>query len=105
MVAVAAAEPHVYARLRCVVRGGMADAELRARLLIHYFDPTCSNAPVELPSAVLRTNGAGDGTVDLVLRVEDVPAAVRGSTHGLRGEVLLGAETLYRTADVAVRLD
>jgi hypothetical protein len=96
--------PNVYARLRFAVAGALADAELRARLLIHFFDPTCSSAPVELRSVAFRTDGVGDGTADLVLRVEDVPAAIRGATHGVRAELLMGAETLYRTASVAVTL-
>lgn len=102
--ATAPGDPSVYARLRCVVVGGVADAELAVRLLIHFFDPTCSSTPVEWGAATLRTNRSGDGTVELALRVEDVPPAIRGACHGIRWELKRADEAIYRTANAAVTL-
>lgn len=96
---------HVYARLRCALFGGPAHARLVARLLIHFFDPTCSSTPLAVASGSLGTDARGNGSVEVVLRVEDVPHAARRGAHGMRWELLRDGEPLYRTANVVVTLD
>lgn len=87
----------VLARERYVVDGAKPDGELEVRLLVHLFDPTCSNRPVTFATTRLRTDGAGNGSAELAVRLEDVPAAVRGARHGARWEIRSGGEVLYRT--------
>ena len=52
-------------------------------LLVHVFDPTCSNVPVVLARGALVTGA--DGRAELVLTPVDIPAAVRKNTtaHGV----------------------
>jgi hypothetical protein len=97
--------PKVYARERYVLNGAGRNAEYEVRLLVHLFDATCSNAPVLFSATGLATNGAGNGTAQLMIRPEDVPPAVRNATHGVRWEVWQGGRLAYRTACTSVTLD
>ena len=87
----------VFARERYRLDGALADRELEVRLLVHLFDPTCSNRPLLFAATPLRTDGAGSGSAELSVRLEDVPAAVRGARHGARWEIRSGGEALYST--------
>jgi len=97
--------PKVYARERYVLNGASPNAEYEVRLLVHLFDDTCSNVPVLFAATPLETNGAGNGSAQLVIRPEDVPPAVRNATHGVHWEVWRGGTLAYRTACTAVTLD
>jgi hypothetical protein len=97
--------PKVYARERYVLNGASPNAAYEVRLLVHLFDDTCSNAPVLFAATQLATNGAGNGSAQLVIRPEDVPAAVRNATHGVHWEVWRGGTLAYRTACTSVELD
>jgi hypothetical protein len=92
------------ARARCVVEGAMPDEQLELRLLIHLFDPTCSSRPARFASTDLQTDEDGCGSVDLDIRVEDVPATARAAAHGLRWEVALDGVSVYRTSCTSVKL-
>lgn len=87
----------VFARERYVLDGAVPDRELEVQLLVHLFDPTCSNRPVTFGATPLRTDAAGNGAAELAVRLEDVPPAVRGATHGVRWEIRGGSVVLYRT--------
>lgn len=95
----------VMARERYVVEGGVPDGELEVRLLVHLFDPTCSNRPLTFAATPLRTDGNGNGSAELAVRLEDVPAAVRGARHGARWEIRSGGEVLYRTDCTQLEVD
>lgn len=97
--------PNVYARERYVLNGALPHQQYEVRLLVHLFDETCSNVPVLFAATGLGTNGAGNGTAQLVIRPEDVPPAVRNATHGVRWEVWRGATLAYKTACTSVTLD
>jgi len=97
--------PKVYARERYVLNGASPNANYEVRLLVHLFDDTCSNAPVVFGTTQLATNGAGNGTAQLLIRPEDVPPAVRNATHGVHWEVWQGGTLAYRTACTSVELD
>ncbi len=97
--------PKVYARERYVLNGAAPNAAYEVRLLVHLFDATCSNAPVLFGTTQLSTNGAGNGSAQLLIRPEDVPTAVRNATHGVRWEVWQGGTLAYRTACTSVELD
>lgn len=93
------------ARERYVVDGGVPDGELEVRLLVHLFDPACSNRPLTFAATPLRTDGNGNGSAELAVRLEDVPAAVRGARHGARWEIRSGGEVLYRTECTQLEVD
>lgn len=97
--------PKVYARERYVLNGAAPNARYDVRLLVHLFDRTCSNAPVLFATTPLTTNRAGNGSAQLIIRPEDVPAAVRNATHGVRWEVVRAGAPAYRTACTSVTLD
>ena len=97
--------PNDYACERYVLNGAAADAAYEVRVLVHLFDATCSNWPVLFAATRLGTNGAGDGSAQLLVRREDVPAAVRNATHGVHWEVWRDGTLAYRTACTSVTLD
>ena len=47
----------------------------------------------------------GQRTSKRLIRPADVPAELRGATHGVRWEVRAGGATVYATACTAVTLD
>lgn len=97
--------PKVYARERYVVNGARRNERYDVRLLVHLFDTTCSNTPVTFATTPLTTNRSGNGSAQLVIRPEDVPAAVRNATHGVRWEIVRDGNLAYRTACTSVTLD
>lgn len=100
-----AASSRIFARERYLLEGAVAGAELEVRLLVHLFDPTCSNVPVPFASTPLRTDGLGGGAAELVVRPEDVPPAVRRQRHGVRWEIRSGGTVLYRTDCAPLAID
>jgi hypothetical protein len=97
--------PNVYARERYVLNGALANQRYEVRLLVHLFDASCSSTPVPFRSTALDTNGAGNGSAQLLLRPEDVPTAVRNATHGVHWEVWRDGTLAYKTACTSVTLD
>jgi hypothetical protein len=76
-------------------------------LLVDVDSPTCATAPeLMLPTAVLTTNAAGNGTAKTVFAPADA-AGLTGLTVGGRWQVTLagGGPVLYQTACTAVALD
>lgn len=73
-------------------------------LLLYPFDPSCLSGAVPIPTASFQTNAAGDGVGQFIFHPGDVPAALRGATHGIRWEVASGSST-YSTACSSVTLD
>lgn len=95
----------VFARERYVLEGAVPDQAFEVRLLVHLFDPTCSNKPVAFTSTRLVTDSVGDGSAGLTVRTEDVPPAVRGVRHGVRWEIRSGETVLYRTECTPLELN
>lgn len=96
--------PQVYAHELYVLNGADPDTTYQVTVLLYPFDPSCSSDPVSIPTASFHTNAAGDGLGQAILRPEDVPAALRGATHGIRWEVAGGGST-YGTGCSSVTLD
>lgn len=97
--------PTVYAQEMYGLNGASPDTTYEVHLLAYPLHPDCSGAASDFGSVPLTTNVAGNGTTRRVFRPADVPAAIRGATHGIRWEVRLGGTTVYATACTAVTLD
>jgi hypothetical protein len=95
---------NVYGHEIYQVSGAMPNTTYQVTLLLYPLDPSCSTAPVPVPTTQLRTNRAGNGNANFFFRPSDVPAEVRNATHGIRWRVT-SANSAYETACSAVFLD
>jgi hypothetical protein len=96
--------PNVYGHEIYVLNGAAPNTTYQVTLLLYPFDPTCSTAPVAVPTAQLVTNAVGNGQADFVFTPADVPPDVRNATHGIRWTVT-NVGSSYATACSAVTLD
>ena len=96
--------PNVYGHEIYVLNGAAPNTTYQVTLLLYPFDPTCSTAPVAVPTAQLVTNAAGNGQADFVFTPADVPPDVRNATHGIRWTVT-NVGSSYETACSVVTLD
>jgi hypothetical protein len=97
--------PKVYAQEVYVLSHAVPNTAYEVHLLAYPFDPACGGTPVAFGFTTLTTNGAGNGRAKRLIRPADVPAELRGATHGIRWEVRSGGATLYATDCTAVTLD
>ena len=98
--------PQVYAHEHYVLNGASPNTAYEVTLLVYPFDTTCSVAAIAIPTAVLQTNVTGNGEADAgFLRPADVPAFLRGATHGTAWHLTSGAILAYETACSSVSLD
>jgi hypothetical protein len=96
--------PNVYGHEIYHLSGAAPNTIYQVTLLLFPFDPSCSAAPVAVPTAQLRTNGAGNGNANFFFRPSDVPPEIRNATHGIRWTVA-SAGSAYETSCSAVTLD
>ena len=96
--------PNVFAHEIYVLNGAAPDTRYQVVLLVYPFAPDCSGTPVEVPTAVLSTNGAGNGRADAFIAPSDV-AALRNATHGVAWKLMSGSDVAYRTDCTSVTLD
>lgn len=96
--------PNIYGHEIYVLEGAAPNTTYQVTVLLYLFDPSCSTAPVALPTAQLTTNGVGNGQADSVFRPSDVPPEIRNATHGIRWTIT-GLSSSYETACSAVTLD
>jgi hypothetical protein len=96
--------PQVYAHELYVLNGAEPDTTYQVTLLLYPFDPGCLSGATPIPTASFQTNPAGDGIGQFIFHPGDVPATLRGATHGIRWEVTSGSST-YSTVCSSVTLD
>src|SRR5215210_3852124 len=91
--------PQVFAHEVYVLNGASPDTAYQVTLLVYADDPTCSTEPVAggIDTAVLTTNGKGNGRADAFLAPEDIPAFLRDGTHGVAWELTTDSTLVYRT--------
>jgi hypothetical protein len=97
----------VYAHEQYTLVGAQPATAYQVLLLVYADSPTCATGtPLTLPTKVLTTNAAGNGTASAVFTPADA-AGLRGLTVGGRWEVTLeaGGPVLYQTACTAITLD
>ena len=96
--------PVVYAHELYVLRGAEPNTTYQVTINLFPFDPTCSGAPVLIPTTMLTTNRAGNGVARHTFAPSDVPPAIRNATHGSYWTIT-SATSSYRTACGTVTLD
>jgi hypothetical protein len=97
--------PNVYAHEVYVLNGAQASTTYQVVLLIFPFSTSCSSEPATIPTAILRTNGHGNGKAQAFFQPTDVPPPLRGSSHGLIWQLSSGGTIVYETSCSAVTLD
>lgn len=97
--------PKVYAHEIYTLKGALASETYDVELWFYPFDIDCSGSGVFFGSTPLTTNVAGNGRADRFIAPEDIPGAVRGSTHGVSWTVTLGGVPQYETECTQVTLD
>lgn len=95
----------VYAHEVYVLNGAEAATSYQVTIQLFPFSPTCAGTPSPIPTAVLTTNGHGNGLAQFFFRPTDVPPALRGGTHGILWQLSNGGTVVYETDCSAVTLD
>ena len=96
--------PNVYAHEQYVVNGAKPDTSYQVVLMIFPLDTTCTSTPITIPTAVINTNGAGNGSADHVFTPADADG-LRGLTVGGMWFLMNGNTVEYTTSCAAVHLD
>jgi hypothetical protein len=73
--------PSMYAHEQYVVNGAKPNISYQVVLMIFPLDTTCSSSPITIPTAVITTNAAGNGSADHVFTPADADG-LRGLTVG-----------------------
>ena len=96
--------PQVYARERYVLNGAAPNTTYQVQLQI-YANPDCTTPLFTVVTAPeLRTNGAGNGTAEVVFTPEQV-ALLRGQTVGAIWAVTRDEQVVYQTTCTSISLD
>lgn len=97
--------PNVYAHEQYVLRHAAPGTSYQVTLHIDVGDPTCRSASVDLPSAVLRTNTAGNAAGSKVFTPADAAGLPKGVPHGIVWTVSAGQGRSYASGCERVVLD
>ena len=89
---------------RYVLNGAQPDTRFQVTIHLFLFDPTCSTAPLALPTATLGTNGQGNGQAKAEFPAGP-PSPLAGFTHGILWQFSVGASVVYQTACYPLTLD
>jgi len=96
--------PTVYAHEQYVLNGAAPNTTYQVVLMVFPGDPTCSSAPLTIPTATIQTNAAGNGTAYHVFRPADADG-LRGTTVGGIWTVSAGGSPDYQTGCETIVLD
>ena len=96
--------PNVYAHEQYVVNGAEPGTTYQVVLMIFPLDTTCSSSPITIPTAVITTNAAGNGSADHVFTPADADG-LRGLTIGGMWFLMNGNTAAYATSCTTVHLD
>jgi hypothetical protein len=83
--------------------GASPNTSYQFSILVYLLDPTCSSAPIVIPTAELTTNGAGNG--DARSTFPAGPASPVVAEHGIRWVVAGTDGTGYETGCNVLMLD
>jgi hypothetical protein len=96
--------PVIFAHEQYVVNGAEPNTAYDVVLLVFPGDTGCASAPVEIGTATIMTNGAGNGTAFHVFAPSDADG-LHGLTVGGMWELRSGGVTEYATACGTIVLD
>jgi hypothetical protein len=96
--------PNVYAHEQYVVNGAEPDASYQVVLMIFPGDTACASSPITIPTAVITTNAAGNGSAYHVFTPADADG-LRGLTVGGMWVLVHEGTPEYATACAVVHLD
>lgn len=97
--------PQRYAIEQYQLRHGDPRSSYQVSLHLYLGAADCSGAPAaSLPTAVIQTNAAGNGTAQLVLTPDDV-AGLRGMSFPINWTLSQGTTTTHETRCTIVTLD
>jgi hypothetical protein len=97
--------PQIYAHEVYVLNGAQPNTTYQVALYIYPFSTDCSAEPVAVPTAMLTTNGSGNGKAQAYFLPADVPPDLRGADHGLIWQLSSGGTVAYETSCSSVTLD
>jgi hypothetical protein len=98
--------PEVFAREVYVLNGAQPETTYQVTLNIFVLDPSCTGSPgAVVPTAVITTNGAGNGRGEAVFRPADVPAVLRNATHGIIWTVSDASGVVFSSGCERVSID
>ncbi len=96
--------PNVYAHEQYVVNGAEPDTTYQVVLMIFPLDTTCSSSPIMIPTAVITTNTAGNGSAYHVFTPADADG-LHGLTVGGMWFLMNRNTAEYTTSCATVHLD
>jgi hypothetical protein len=97
--------PNVYAHEVYVLNGAQPSTSYQVVLLLFPFSTSCSGEPVVIPTAMLTTNGVGNGKAQAFFRPGDVPPDLRNGTHGLIWQLSTDGTVSFETDCSSATLD
>jgi hypothetical protein len=96
--------PNVAAHEQYVVNGAEPNTTFQVVLMVFASNTTCSGSPLKIPTAVITTNGAGNGNAYHVFTPADADG-LHGLTISGKWFLMNGATAEYTTACSVVHLD
>jgi hypothetical protein len=97
--------PNVYAHEQYQLRHAAPGTSFQVALHIYVGDPACGDAAFDLPTAVLRTNAAGNAAGSAVFTPADAAGLPKGVPHGIVWTMTAGPGLGYTSGCEAVVLD
>jgi hypothetical protein len=89
---------------RYVLNGALPGTTFQVTIHLFLFDPTCSTAPLAIPTATLQTNGSGNGEAKAEFPAGP-PSPLAGFTHGILWQFSIGSTVVYQTGCYPVTTD
>jgi hypothetical protein len=86
------------------LNGASPGTTYQVSILFYALDPTCSTAPVTIPTTQLTTNGAGNGNARFTFPAGP-PSPLAGRLNGIRWTIVGTDGTAYDTACAVLTLD
>lgn len=93
------ANGQVYAHQQYHLNGAAPNTTYHGVLEFFLFDPTCSTAPTDVPTATFTPNGVGNGNGDAVFPLSTIPPVIHGVANGEVFELLAPDGTVAYSTD------
>jgi hypothetical protein len=74
--------PNIFGHEQYHLNGALPSTTLQITLEFFPFDPSCSGTPIDIATANVVTNVAGNGNADAIFTRSAVPTFLAGASHG-----------------------